>query len=463
MYYLLFSVFLLLIGFILLIYSIKSKNYLSILFYIIFLYCFAGSIYRFFYNLQGSLEFDYTAFIRELLIISLLFLFLGKIKIKNYLFFYIYVLLIMIYSLSPLFNPRSLLVSIYGFRWVLVPIIFGLLFTNLFAFGKHDLEEIINFFAIIVIMQSAYGIIQNFYFPPFDYPAVENFQNILNSATQFTDSPIMTGTKIRTYGFTYGITDMIQFLSPLASMLLVLRISGVLKSKLILFSCIFYILWLIISKEKAAIAATMIGLIFFGIVGLIFLRKGKFLLLLSILIFFYLTIYILFNYNIIEVKNATLNRLVDLLSPVSRGTGLSRVEVWKKSFHSFLERPLGYGIGYTADSMKVKDIIGGIQPHNLYLQILIEIGIIGFIIFISLIIVYFKDFLLFLIRFGDRNKINIIIAFCTCIVSTLVYGWFTSALFWSGGIIFWLSLFLSSWLIREYSSGGIFKQVNLSK
>jgi len=120
----------------------------------------------------------------------------------------------------------------------------------------------------------------------------------------------------------------------------------------------------------------------------------------------------------------------------------SRWRLLLRSLHVFMEHPVfGVGIGnYVVESLRV---FGAWTPtHNLYTEILAELGIIGFVLFISIIVLTFRNLRtakkqLFKIEPEESFKQQIIWAVWAFLVMRLVVGFFGHDLlnnyWWVGG------------------------------
>jgi|GEM_PF-2771138 len=98
--------------------------------------------------------------------------------------------------------------------------------------------------------------------------------------------------------------------------------------------------------------------------------------------FLFITIYI-------GLKSTSLGNYLNSISRMIFNKNLfsGRIEVWEQLFHAIAQKPFfGYGIGVEAKF--VTDL--PLTAHNLYLQILLENGIVGFVIFLLILIATWK-------------------------------------------------------------------------
>lgn len=448
-YYLLYTVFASFLGLLLFLSFIHSKKSIIFLYFVMCLLFFAGTPYRIFYRIQNGIKMDYIAGLRDFLVILPLLFYAFKLKVRNLLFYKLFIILIIFYIISTIFTYNQILVGIWGIRWVVIPMLFGFLFTELYFRRQKKINSYLKFLTIILLLQSSYAIYQWYNFPQFDTPVRGSYVEFGEEATEFADLPQMTGKKIRTYGFTYGITDMDHFLPQVGIIILILTVSGIYRNKLSLIAIMSFIFWLVIAKEKAAIAVTIVGVCSYILFNLLIHKKIKYLVvLLAIAIswgYFVRTV----NSGNIVVKNASISRLMDLSAPFSRGTGLSRTKYWKREVvPSIKNNPLGYGIGMAHSNRVTQTMHIGWMPHNLYFQILLEVGIIGFVLFVLLICLYFLKVIKFS-RYLNRENSIIVVSFASSITGVLAYGMASVPLDQSGGIVFWISVMMSYYILTK--------------
>lgn len=82
---------------------------------------------------------------------------------------------------------------------------------------------------------------------------------------------------------------------------------------------------------------------------------------------------------------------------------LTRIHLYDLSIKQFISNPLGIGLGGFAS-------FGGIHkyPHNIFLEILVELGILGFIFFIIIVLKSFIDYKQYVNKYKDSRKIILI-------------------------------------------------------
>lgn len=122
------------------------------------------------------------------------------------------------------------------------------------------------------------------------------------------------------------------------------------------------------------------------------------------------------------------------------GTSLdARMRIWQKALEIFKSYPIiGIGPGTFGDYFPIYPKWGVPQPHNLYLAFLLQTGIIGFVGFIWLIIVFFKKGFELL---KTQNLISI--SLISVMTYILIHG-LVDTLYWKNdlSIVFWLVIAL---------------------
>jgi putative inorganic carbon (HCO3(-)) transporter len=128
---------------------------------------------------------------------------------------------------------------------------------------------------------------------------------------------------------------------------------------------------------------------------------------------------------------------------------LGRLDLWQTAATLFLDHPL-LGVGYGNYRSLFSDFVPGAVPgtvdaHNLYLQLLAETGLVGFLSFMALL----GGFLLLSLKsIREQDPLSRIIAFgvCGAIAATLIHGMVDYLFNFSPqfGALFWLVLGLGS-------------------
>lgn len=87
------------------------------------------------------------------------------------------------------------------------------------------------------------------------------------------------------------------------------------------------------------------------------------------------------------VPEQSIARLSETSSSISEGDLTGRGEIWKQGFETFLEHPLvGVGSGAFREAIDL-----GKAPHNVFLSILVDTGVIGFLLFVTLLLIAYRQ------------------------------------------------------------------------
>ncbi|MCU1307855.1 MAG: hypothetical protein JWN45_2550, partial [Acidobacteriaceae bacterium] len=148
------------------------------------------------------------------------------------------------------------------------------------------------------------------------------------------------------------------------------------------------------------------------------------------------------------------------LRDVDEFTELSRLAIWASAASMFLARPiLGVGFGtYSISSLVyVPEPIGGqLHAHNLYLQLLAETGIVGFLAFFVVVgSIVFRA--IKLIKDPDPLFRIVGVGVCGAVTATLIHGMvdFLFNVSPQFGTLFWLVLALSVAASQNFRKGKV--------
>lgn len=158
-----------------------------------------------------------------------------------------------------------------------------------------------------------------------------------------------------------------------------------LKNKIVSFMLFFYFsFFLIFSFARTA----WVGIFFAAIVFFIinyknFSKKDKKIFLFTAILILLIVVLLFFS---VDSFNTRFNSLL-------KGESSSRLDIWKYSFNAFLNQPyLGYGInsfGNLPNNIFYPHT--ALTPHNLILELFLEVGLVGFVLCMSFIFVVFKE------------------------------------------------------------------------
>lgn len=141
------------------------------------------------------------------------------------------------------------------------------------------------------------------------------------------------------------------------------------------------ILYFAISKTAFIILLTFLPLI--GIIAYRYHLKAVFTVLLAITIAQFLWLAI----NPFDIRKGIYVRMVSAVEPASKDISISsRIDLWKYTLNEIKKKPLsGYGYrGKHQEFVKITpDRVN--SPHNIYLQITLELGVAGLLILLSIL------------------------------------------------------------------------------
>jgi hypothetical protein len=128
-----------------------------------------------------------------------------------------------------------------------------------------------------------------------------------------------------------------------------------------------------------------------------------------------------YGYNLFESTNRT-----DFSTIPFDSSSLYRIEIWKASWELFRENIVfGAGIGSVSKllSFSSDKLIGYIaHAHNIPLQLLAEIGIVGFTAFFALVLSGIKKFIVFWSKNKDSEYSYVAVGFIASLTAILIHG-----------------------------------------
>lgn len=128
-----------------------------------------------------------------------------------------------------------------------------------------------------------------------------------------------------------------------------------------------------LSGTRTALLATIPGLIF----GLASLTRLRLWARVAIFLFLVIAGYFLLPY----IPTASLERLGSTGSELSGGDFNGRLPIWRQGWLSFLQHPLiGVGSNMFRSTNTIGKVVGKVA-HNSFLSILVEVGLVGFVLF----------------------------------------------------------------------------------
>ena len=160
-----------------------------------------------------------------------------------------------------------------------------------------------------------------------------------------------------------------------------------------------------------ALLVTLFVILFMNLSG----NKLSMIITISCLLFFSLSVSTYLGSNLFD-------RVASMESDYASGSNSAiRVDIWKASFYQFLSNPL-FGNSLASD-------FKGYKPHNIFLEVLVATGIIGFVPFVYLIYITIrKSFFLLKIN-ASSSYMSLVFIF------TLIVGNFSGSIY-SASILF---------------------------
>jgi len=143
------------------------------------------------------------------------------------------------------------------------------------------------------------------------------------------------------------------------------------------------VLFIILSGSRSALVVTLVSALFMVVLSVKSRRRGGGLVLVGSLAFIMITIYLIFNveilYNVIGVR---LEGVMDFFnSGVGESSVNARAELIATGWERFEENPI-FGTGFNSFKSMSKESVGRIAySHNNYLELLVGIGLVGTFIY----------------------------------------------------------------------------------
>lgn len=218
----------------------------------------------------------------------------------------------------------------------------------------------------------------------------------------------------------------------------------VIQNFFLIFSLVYILLACLITGERMNfIFLTSLILILFSLILFYNKEFNKFFLLILLLFIIFISA---FNFS----KNVE-TRYKEFGSIVTNITYSSWWKLYNSAYRLWLKKPLtGYGLkNYRVDcDLELTDInpesphqLCSTHPHNLYLELLSETGLIGLLLFLSFFFVFFKKiFTKIKFKLSDLN--TLIIVSCSISIFLILWPMKTSGSFYTSwnGLFLWLLL-----------------------
>jgi len=322
--------------------------------------------------------------------------------------------------LISLFFSKSKMVSLQELMLFLSYVVLFFLVTN-HVLNKKDFNRLIYLFFILSFIVSAYTLIQYYGFDPYLYDL---------------------GKLTSTIGQKNWISNYLAMIFPIGFSYFLLEDNKKVKVYYFIFLSIIYTTLLIC--QSRGIWISIILTIIFALIIIykykllnIFKNNKKWLIALLIIFLAITTIYSTEN-PLNKSRLTVTERAVSTLDRKDPSVN-ARLLIWRTTHEMIKDNPIiGAGIGsfemkylfYQAEILKeasenIKYYINAAESHNEYLQMWAEIGIIGLGIFLIILAILYKQFLLFFRQEEDIQKKIIAWGMILGITCFLVHSLFT--------------------------------------
>jgi O-antigen ligase len=322
--------------------------------------------------------------------------------------------LFIIISVLQIINPNipSLSIGLEGFRKTSFYLIALLIGTYLKWDGKK-IKSLLKFILVVGVPICLYAFKQYYYPSVFDYKIIE-----MNAASIFSHSIFgnIRATSIFASPFTLGI---------FANVLLAIALYLFYIEKKIA-----YLLSAVVVAGAAILSITRVN--FVALLFVLFLASGfyfqkgkKLMLFIGVPLLLLSLAIIFFNNPIINplLQSLSVDRIFEDHRLVSRFSGYEYA-----LFHIKNNIFLGYGMGSAGDTLSqyFQSYRIFVTPHNMFLKVLFETGLIGFIIFVAITMMWLFDNRISAYKAKDQevkdfNHFGIIIA-STLFINGLALG-----------------------------------------
>lgn len=326
--------------------SITKTTIIYSLFFLLFIFCCFQNIII--YNFNGMFSFK----VSHLIAILFLPLLLKENKIKlppTFLtFFFIFILLISCF-LSSKYKLNSLLFNyIAGFYYLILFVTLGSKIEE--AKWLEMIKKVSWIVLIAVLIKLAINIdtIIQFIKHPSNHPIIDSF---------FGGGVNLEATWVALLGFSF-YKDKKGYVYWLFSML----IAALYASRVGMLASGFLFIYLYLSngkKTKKELITSTLAVLTIGIIGIIVLDK-------------------------IGMLDYMFTRFLNI---GSESGSLGRLNMWKYVLEAFNKNPFGYGIGNSIIAIRNVSNLAFAENnlHNLFLQMLLDLGLIGFLYYIVII------------------------------------------------------------------------------
>lgn len=328
--------------------------------------------------------------------------------------------------------------TIWGWRWVCLPLLMYYLGRRV-GLQEKGVQAFYRLSIWLLLVLSAFAVYQIVIgLLPFELTWFNQLPSIDQMGNAGSETSLFIGGELRVPSVTVGYYYA-SFLIAFLFLLVLFLPGGSLfgwYSMLRMFALIASATYFSLSLERAAIGAVIIGL-FVAICLNVWRRFGSFALIVLMLS---ALLTLLFLQTAVNTLGASveIRRVLELVNPLNAATVRWRVvNAWSPALEQAIRNPIGYGLGATQGIRQ--NVEGGtfLRPHNIYLQILLEQGLVGLFLFLVVMVRYSQRFTKFVKKGGVFPFASSALA---PIWSLLVLGFFNIPLEFPVGLFFWFSI-----------------------
>lgn len=341
---------------------------------------------------------------------------------------------------SIFFPTNSIILGLSGFERNIIPNTMIFFLTISLFKNYYNIYKLLKVILIFGCITTLYGLGQyaiGIYPWEMDWMTTVGFQETTRGWLTIG----LRGVEFRVYSMFYGYMDFTFVNSIIFAMIFACR--NLYNKKWQSIRYIYICLWimiLLVSLERMPIVMTAVSAFI-----VVYLnssqRKRKIISWFTIISF--LVVFSGLNIASPYLKSTgadKLMRLAELANPLSAVSVEERIESkWIPTINIIKSNPIGVGIGYGSQTKASKDSFDSeywAGPHNELLQKTLEVGIVGGIVYLTLLILVFKDSKKVAQRKDDLKTfgygfIAVTISFWICGIVNLPFSGSSGLLYWS--------------------------------
>ena len=360
-----------------------------------------------------------------------------------------------LYAFNVIYAPP--LVTIYGWRWVCIPILMYFI-GRIIGARNSNLHFVNKVLIILLLVQSLYGVFQAVVgFPFFEQPWIAQLSEREKAVGEVEGSMFIAG-QPRIPALTEGHTSGGLLIPYLFLWVLFLPRQHLIKRfrRLQWLAVAASILFLAVANERSAVGMVLVG------IGIAFFLRWRRKLGRPIFLFLFpalaLLVLLLSQVDPTQIPwqqdTIVIRRLAELANPFRSGTLAGRLAVyWPQMWVKFLNNPFGYGLGTFHDTSANRIQLNpvGSSPHNMYIQIALEVGVIGLSIFMAWLVTYVRLlYKTYIIRFS-AVKNSMILSAVTSLAAFLAIGFANQPIeTFSLAVLFWFLIGITTSHLANY-------------